>query len=69
MMAFALMDFYEGVKNDPRIFKWIAVYSFADLDGKYYEKFYPLHECTQEDFAKFHPPDFKTRPKIETYKQ
>ena len=52
MMAFAMSDWQTGPKNDTRYFQWALQVStsFANEGGV---KFYPMHRCTDQEFAKF----------------
>jgi len=56
MMAFGLHGFYSGLKADPRYIKWVARH-FISEEGRITERLIPMHPCTEEDFAKFYPPD------------
>ena len=51
-LAFTIEDTY-GVrkqKNDPRYVKWLVRIS-GYQDGKAYQRVYPYHRCTDEDYA------------------
>ena len=47
MMAFALEDYYEGTKSDPRYVKWVARH-IIQVEEKMNVEFYPLEPCTPE---------------------
>ena len=69
VIAFALENFFDGLKDDPRFVQWIAKYSYAESDGTYHVINYPMHRCTDEEMAKFDPPDQASKVKVERYKQ
>ena len=54
-MAFGVMDWKEGVLDDPRYSKWVAIEYVKDGDNSY-STVHPLHQCTERDFEKFHSP-------------
>ena len=56
MIAFALTDYAKKPKNNPRYTRWI-VHSFQIVDGKKTMSNHFLQLCTQDDMAKFNPPD------------
>ena len=60
MMAFAATSQASGLSvSNPRYVRWYTqVWSF--LDGKSSIEYYPLHSCTEEEFAKFSPADSKS---------
>ena len=54
-VAVGLKNYRTGIRNDPRYIQWVVA-SFeqknvTDLSLSYV----PLHECTPDDLAKFHP--------------
>ena len=69
VMAFGIENFAEGIKDDPRFTQWLASYSTADSDGNYQERYYPMHKCTDSEYAKFYPPDNDSKVKIELFKK
>ena len=56
MLAFGL-DSAFGLKNDERIVKWVVRHEKVSkgwLDRE--TKYYPVRNCTQDDFKRFYPP-------------
>ena len=43
--------------NDPRYVRWIFRYD-EFRQNEWYERILPYHECTDEDYAQFHPMNF-----------
>ena len=55
MMAFMVADYSTGEpKNDPAFVKWYVQYYETD-DNVEVESEIPIHPCTKDDLAKFHP--------------
>ena len=61
MIAFALENFFEGLKDYTRFVQWVAKYAYVQSDGIYKEVLYPMHKCTDEEMAKFYPPSEDSR--------
>ena len=54
-VAFAFEGFRDKkMKADPRYVRWI-IRIFGKKDGDSYEKIYPHHECTEQDYELFYP--------------
>ena len=64
MVAFALDHFSMGVRNDPRYFKFVQIFSHG-LNGHVKRTYYPVHRCKEEDYAKFYPVDSFSKVKVE----
>ena len=57
MIAFSLIDEFNNSKNDPNYVRWLFTYT-ANEDGESVkEQAHFMHQCTDEDFSKFYPPD------------
>ena len=66
--AFAVEGFFDKeLKDDPRFVKGFARF-YGHLDGKGYEKLFPYHKCTEEDFKEFAPPTPEAEVLLEVYK-
>lgn len=69
MMAFVLTNFINGeVKEDPKFVKWYAEYVIHDEGEVNYEEL-PMHRCTEEEMARFHPPTKKSAGLVKKYKE
>ena len=56
MVAFAVVDYISGdPKNDKKFIKWFGQLIVADGDDEDYFEI-PMHECTENDFKRFHKP-------------
>lgn len=54
--AFGVEGFFDKqTKDDPRYVKGLARF-WGYKEGRSYERIYPYHKCTAEDFARFAPP-------------
>ena len=54
MLAFRMEDFSTGeIKNDPKYVKWMATH-YDVSTGARTNTDIPMHQCTEEDYAKFH---------------
>ena len=57
MIAFSLIDWFNTPKNDPNYIRWL--FSYSEFEGgervNFQYKF--MHQCTDEDYSKFYPPD------------
>ena len=61
-LAFTVEDTF-GVKkqkNDPRYVKWFVRIS-GYIDGKAFQRMYPYHKCTDEDYNSFYPVEKSSR--------
>ena len=56
MLAFGVENSIEGIKNDERYIKWIARQKIVSVDAKTKWLYFPVHNCTQNDFSKFYQP-------------
>ena len=69
MLAVALEDFNTGeIKKDPRYVKWYAEYLDNDMGVKTKTEV-PMHECSEEDYAKFHTPNDAALERLERIKE
>ena len=68
-MAFGLEDAATGLlKGDTQYLKWFATVVEVDSGRGSITRGIPLHECTEEDFKRFAPPDKRFATRIESYK-
>lgn len=64
-MAFGIESSGSGeVKNDSKVFKWVAKYVTA-VSGTPAETYIKLHHCTGSDFARFHQPAKHSEARIQ----
>ena len=69
VMAVSVEDYVTGeVKQDPRFVKWFAELYRVE-DGVSESKEFPMHICTDEDYAKFYPPDMKSADWLDRLKE
>lgn len=54
-VAFGIDHWQDGIRNDPRYVKWIAVEHMRQ-DGQHHRIAHQLHACTEKDFDRFYPP-------------
>ena len=66
MIAFALAKTDTGRPyNDPRVVKWFATFwNFISADEQTFSEV-PMHTCTEDDFAKFYPPDDHSEQQVQ----
>ena len=43
------------IKYDPQIIRWIALVTSKDENGEITKTYFPLHDCSEEDFVDFNP--------------
>ena len=69
MLAFAIDEYGGAVKNDERYVKWFARYITKKKgeDTKY--DFFPVRNCTSEDYDKFFEPAKSSAQRIENLKE
>lgn len=68
-MAIGVSNWLNGVKSDPRYLKWIVQYYEQNDKGESIIKSYPMHVCTEADYAKFHPAADDVLAKLEELKK
>mmetsp|Transcript_6014 Transcript_6014/g.7260 ORF Transcript_6014/g.7260 Transcript_6014/m.7260 type:complete len:110 (+) Transcript_6014:152-481(+) len=56
MMAFAIVDFFDGSLSDPRYIKWVARFNTMD-NGDYSTQYVPMEPCKDSDLERFYPID------------
>ena len=56
MMAIGVEHWVDGPKMDSRYLMFTAAVIKQSLSG-YVEELYPMYPCTEEQFAKFYPPE------------
>ena len=65
MLAVSAENFSTGVKVDPRYIQFMATFvEYIPEEQKEMQVNYPMHICTEADFAKFHEPEIGQRSKI-----
>ena len=65
-MAFTVEGFLDKKrKDDPRYVKYLLGVK-GRVDGDRYERFFPYHECTADDFLKFYPIDTRSKSKFDS---
>ena len=67
-MAFALENLKSGLKNDDRFFKFVTKRVHL-IDGIYTATYYPMHQCTEADYATFYPIESKIANKVNKMKK
>ena len=55
--------------KDPSVVKWVARYREQDGNVIHSNKLFELHPCTDEDLAKFHPPEKRSVNSLERLKK
>ena len=69
MLAVAMEDYNTGeIKNDPKYVKWFANLLVGN-DGVKTKRELPMHECSEEDYAKFQKPDDDALSKLKRVKE
>ena len=66
MIAFALDQSNGGVKYDQRYYQW-AFKIWKYIDGVESSKYYPVHPCTDKEFARFYPVEKNAAIKVEKF--
>ena len=52
MVAFAAEHWFKGYRDDPRYIQWAGAIE-TQTDGVYSVNYYPLHQCSDEEFDRF----------------
>ena len=66
--AFGIEGFLDKtLKDDPRYVKTLVRF-WGNKDGESYERIFPFHKCTAEDFEEFAPPTPEAEGALEVYK-
>ena len=69
MIAFAIGNYYTSDPyTDPRLLKWFADYGM-NQNGKWISTGVSLHNCTQEEMARFYEPDEISSIKVAKMKE
>ena len=63
MVAFATEHLTEGQKDDPRFTQWIVSLENT-TDGVKTQTRYPVHQCSDEEFDRFHRIEAESRIKV-----
>ena len=64
MIAFALESWEVGVKYDQRYIQW-TTHIWKFVDGVKTSDYYPVHPCTDKEFARFYPVEKNSSIKVE----
>lgn len=56
------------ILDDPAYFKWFAQF-YESRDGSFKMSEIPMHDCTEEDYANFYPPEKSSIKAVERYKK
>ena len=67
-MAFAIENLSSGLKNDDRFIKLVAKRA-SQIDDVYTSTYYPMHRCTDADYATFYPIESKILTKMNRMKK
>ena len=67
-MAFAIENLITGLKTDDRFFKYTAKRARM-LDDVYTSTYYPMHLCTDADYAAFYPIESRISSKVNKMKK
>ena len=54
MLAVTLEHWQDGVKTDPRFVKFVS-HLWHYTGREFIKKSYPMHACTEREFARFNP--------------
>ena len=63
MVAFAAEHWDTGFKDDPRYIQWTVLFQ-KFVDNVETKAWYPVHQCTDEEFARFHRVDDESAIKV-----
>ena len=63
MIAFAAEHWDTGFKDDPRYIQWTVLFQ-KFVDNVETKAWYPVHQCTDEEFARFHRVDDESAIKV-----
>ena len=68
MIAVVAESFMTGIKSDPRFVKWVASYQIS-TDDSYEAIHYPMYPCTDEQYAKFYPPEERAASRVRNFQE
>ena len=63
MIAVATEQWLTGAKDDPRYINWTMLQTVF-IDNVEYRYWWPMHPCTDEEFARFYPVEEKAAIKV-----
>ena len=67
-MAFAIENFHTGLLNDDRFFKFVAK-RYSKIEDVFTTTHYPMHRCTEADYATFYPIESRIANKVNKMKK